>query len=109
MPARSRTLAAVPPEKPAPALAMGDHTVDLECPDCRAILRTSMTLQTSRSHKTDDAPRLKLNMTNNKALDHICGGGADGKGTPAMFDDNGQAAEPADADPFGGDPFGGNK
>jgi hypothetical protein len=105
MPNKSRKLAAVPPR---PALELGEHDVNLECPDCHALFRTPFTLDAVKT-ATRQKSLLKLQMTNNKALQHTCGGGADGHGTAAMFDDNGEAAEPADADPFGGDPFGGAK
>lgn len=107
MPPRTRNLTSVPPEPPAPSLPLGSHDVDLQCPECAAVLRTPITLSAVLSVTTDGG-LLKVRLINNKALEHTCGGGADGKGTAAMFDDAGQAAVPsADADPFGGDPFGG--
>ena len=95
-PKQSRTLTAVPPE---PALNLGTHDVNLECPECGVVLRTPIELSAVLSVTTDGG-KLKVRLINNKALEHTCGGG-DGAGTAPLFDDT-----PA-ADPFGGDPFGG--
>lgn len=92
----SSHLTAVPD---VPPLELGSHTVNLECPDCRAVLPTPFTLSAEK-HATTERSLLKLRMTNNKALEHHCGETGDGAGTPPMFGDA------AAADPFGGDPFG---